>query len=95
MASQAGKRYQCGQCGAQVVVTRGGTGDLGCCAGTMELVGSGTTAPASKGKNLQLGKRYKCDECGAEVLVTKSGEGPLTCHGEMVLQEPKKMATSD
>lgn len=100
MASQAGKRYQCSTCGSQIVMTRGGTGDLTCCGAPMEEFkpGAAAAAPAAKpsGDNvLELGKRYKCEECGAEAIVTKVGQGPLGCHGEMQKQEPKKMASSD
>ncbi len=31
MTSETGKRYTCGTCGGQVIVTAGGQGDLTCC----------------------------------------------------------------
>ena len=36
MASQIGKIYVCGACGAQVIVTKGGTGTLRCCGAEMQ-----------------------------------------------------------
>lgn len=36
MASQIGKIYLCGTCGAQVIVTKGGTGALKCCGAEMQ-----------------------------------------------------------
>jgi desulfoferrodoxin-like iron-binding protein len=36
MANQLGKVYICGKCGSQVIVTKGGTGQLKCCGGAME-----------------------------------------------------------
>ena len=35
MASQIGKIYICAACGAQVIVTKGGTGTLRCCSAEM------------------------------------------------------------
>jgi hypothetical protein len=37
MANQAGKRYICKKCGAEVIVTRGGEGSLQHCGEPMEL----------------------------------------------------------
>jgi len=36
MANQAGKRYRCAKCGAEVIITRGGTGTIHCCDQPME-----------------------------------------------------------
>jgi desulfoferrodoxin-like iron-binding protein len=36
MATQVGKRYICGKCGAEVIVTRGGNGTVTCCGQPME-----------------------------------------------------------
>jgi len=36
MANQLGKVYICGKCGSQVIVTKGGTGELKCCGAPME-----------------------------------------------------------
>lgn len=37
MANQLGKIYVCTKCGAQVIVTKGGSGTLKCCGVPMEL----------------------------------------------------------
>ncbi|MBN2401460.1 MAG: desulfoferrodoxin [Spirochaetes bacterium] len=37
MANQVGKRYICKNCGAEVIVTRGGNGAVVCCGQPMEL----------------------------------------------------------
>ncbi len=36
MAAQIGKIYLCASCGAQVIVTKGGTGTLKCCGAEMQ-----------------------------------------------------------
>jgi hypothetical protein len=36
MANQLGKVYICGKCGSQVIVTKGGAGELKCCGGALE-----------------------------------------------------------
>jgi hypothetical protein len=37
MANTLGKRYQCAECGAQVLVTKGGDGTVECHGKPMEL----------------------------------------------------------
>jgi len=37
MANEVGKRYVCGQCGSEFIATRGGDGQLVCCAQPMEI----------------------------------------------------------
>ena len=37
MANQIGKIYVCAQCGAQVIVTKGGAGAIKCCASLREI----------------------------------------------------------
>jgi len=37
MANNVGKRYICTKCGAEVIITRGGTGTLTCCKQPMEI----------------------------------------------------------
>lgn len=46
---------------------------------------------------LQQGKRYVCEVCGLEAMVTKgSDDGTLRCcETEMVLQQPRAVASSD
>ena len=36
MANQIGKIYTCAKCGAQVIVTKGGTGAIKCCDTEMQ-----------------------------------------------------------
>ena len=38
VANQVGKRYQCEQCNTQMIVTKGGTGELQCCNATMKQI---------------------------------------------------------
>jgi len=35
LANETGKRYACGSCGAEVIVTKGGDGEVQCCAAPM------------------------------------------------------------
>jgi len=44
--AQIGKRYMCGECGTEVLVTKAGEGQLGCCGAAMEQVRPKTTASA-------------------------------------------------
>ncbi|MBM3942540.1 MAG: hypothetical protein FJ316_06405 [SAR202 cluster bacterium] len=37
LASETGKRYVCGKCGAEFIVTKGGAGSLVCCGQPMQL----------------------------------------------------------
>lgn len=37
MANEVGKRYVCAVCGAELLVTKAGTGALSCCAQAMQL----------------------------------------------------------
>jgi desulfoferrodoxin-like iron-binding protein len=36
LANQVGKRYQCTKCGTEMIVTKAGNGDLGCCGQPMQ-----------------------------------------------------------
>jgi hypothetical protein len=36
VANQVGKRYQCAQCGTEMIVTKGGDGEIGCCGQPMQ-----------------------------------------------------------
>lgn len=36
MANQVGKRYQCAKCGTEMIVTKGGDGELHCCGEAMQ-----------------------------------------------------------
>ncbi len=37
MPNEIGKRYSCGKCGAEVIVTKAGTGAVHCCGKSMEI----------------------------------------------------------
>jgi desulfoferrodoxin-like iron-binding protein len=37
VANQVGKRYQCTKCGTEMIVTKGGEGNLSCCDQPMQL----------------------------------------------------------
>ncbi|MCH2311000.1 MAG: hypothetical protein MK362_00715 [SAR202 cluster bacterium] len=44
----------------------------------------------------QLGKRYRSIETGVTLLCVKQGSGDLKCNGQqMVVQEPKRLPSSD
>lgn len=36
VANQVGKRYQCTKCGTEMIVTKGGNGELSCCGQVMQ-----------------------------------------------------------
>lgn len=44
-----GKRYVCGVCGTDMLVTRAGNGTLGCCGEPMALRTPGRSQPAASG----------------------------------------------
>ena len=37
MANEIGKRYVCNKCGSEVIITRGGSGEVKCCGQPMVL----------------------------------------------------------
>ena len=37
MANTVGKRYRCTKCGAEMIITKGGTGTITCCGQPMEI----------------------------------------------------------
>jgi hypothetical protein len=37
VANQVGKRYQCTVCNTEMIVTKGGAGELQCCGKTMQM----------------------------------------------------------
>lgn len=44
----------------------------------------------------QLGRRYECQVCGTIVLCTKAGNGTIyCCEQEMVVQQPRRLPSSD
>jgi desulfoferrodoxin-like iron-binding protein len=48
MANQSGKRYVCGSCGSEMLVTRAGDGQLECCGQPMRLRGTSPTSAAGE-----------------------------------------------
>ena len=80
VATKAGERLDFDG-GVQVIVTKGGEGDV---------------TASSGGEGLKVGKRYQDEDTGIEVLVTKPGAVTLQCNGkDMALQEPKKTKSAD
>lgn len=82
MATKAGERMKFEGATAEVVVTKGGEGDV-----TFDAAATGA---------LQIGKRYQSATTGIEVLVTKAGSGQLVCNGEEMAQvQPKQTKSAD
>ncbi|MEM7272337.1 MAG: hypothetical protein AAF547_04590 [Actinomycetota bacterium] len=80
MAVKPGEKMPFEDLGVEVIVTKGGDGDIS----------------AEAGGGLMVGKRYECETTGVQVLVTKKGEATLLCNGNpMTLQEPKKTKSAD
>jgi hypothetical protein len=74
VANKAGDRLDFDG-GVQVIVTKGGEGDV---------------THSDGGEGLKVGKRYQDEDSGIEVLVTKPGAITLQCDGkDMQLQELK------
>lgn len=81
MAVKPGEKVPFEDLGIEVIVTKGGDGDISAEAG---------------GDGLMVGKRYECESSGIQVLVTKKGDATLICNGApMALQEPKKTKSAD
>jgi hypothetical protein len=98
MAASVGKRYV-SPSGAEVIVTRGGPGDLS--DGEAELVPKEQTAFAGSEDSrtepiIQLGKRYASSDGEVELLVVKSGVCDLRYNGEpMTVLAPKVLPSAD
>ncbi|MGF1599661.1 MAG: hypothetical protein ACFCVK_22565 [Acidimicrobiales bacterium] len=81
MATKAGEKVKFEDLGIEVIVTKGGDGEI---------------SASSGGDGLKVGKRYECEATGIQVLVTKPGAATLECNGApMALQEPKKTKSAD
>lgn len=99
MATSVGKRYV-GVSGAEVIVTKGGSGDLS--DGELPLYlkeeipadisdSTGRTEPV-----IQLGKRYRSDDGEVELLVIKPGVCDLRYNGTaMELLQAKILPSAD
>ena len=86
--------------GAEMVVTKGGDGEL--TDGDILLQPKGSEAafqgaqPADDAQELALGKRFNAANGALSVLVTKAGKCDLKYDGTpMELQEPRKLPSSD
>lgn len=44
--NQVGKRFKCAECGSEVLVTKGGEGQLRCCDAAMEILSPKQSASA-------------------------------------------------
>jgi len=44
--NQVGKRFRCGMCGGEILVTKSGEGPLRCCDAAMEIIEPKKTASA-------------------------------------------------
>ena len=98
MAAQLGKIYL-GPSGVQIIVTKGGAGDLSDGDTPLLQKDSGESfadnQAAGEGQ-VQLGKRYKSVDGEVEVLVSKPGACDLTYAGTaMELKEAKPLPSSD
>jgi hypothetical protein len=78
-----GEKIPFADLGVEVIVTKGGDGDV-------------TASAGSEDGGLKVGKRYEDEGTGIQVLVTKPGDATLLCNGTaMALQEPKKTKSAD
>jgi hypothetical protein len=83
MANQAGKRERCHTCNSEVIITKGGVGELSCTDIVAEVP-------------MLVGKRYRCDTCASEALVIRAGTGePTCCDTPMILSKPKETKSAD
>ncbi|MFV0260536.1 MAG: hypothetical protein ACK5PP_19045 [Acidimicrobiales bacterium] len=81
MPAKPGEKVTFDDIGVEVMVTKGGDGDI---------------TASSGGDGLKVGKRYECEATGVQVLVTKPGPATLMCGGNpMTLLEPKKTKSAD
>lgn len=99
-AAQTGKRYFVPGGTAEVIVTKGGDGELRCGDSPLLQRGaddSGVAAVDTGGMDpVALGKRYKDEESSIEVLVVKAGPCALNIDGRsMALMQPKVLPSAD
>ena len=81
MATKPGEKVKFEDLGVEIIVTKGGDGEISATNG---------------GDGLKVGKRYECESTGIQVLVTKPGPATLLCNdAPMALQEPKKTKSAD
>ena len=53
MPNQTGKRYVCSSCGSEMLVTRGGDGQLSCCGKSMDIRGAAPSGQAQSQESQQ------------------------------------------
>lgn len=83
MSNQAGRRIRCASCNTELIVTKGGAGELSC-------------SHREADPPMLIGKRYRCAACATEGLVTRVGPGEPVCCGEpMTLSKPKETKSAD
>ena len=98
MAASVGKRYVAPS-GAEVIVTKGGQGELS--DGEVALIlkdqSAGATDASGRSEPLiQLGKRYRSPDGEVELLVIKAGVCDLRYNGaEMEVLQPKILPSAD
>jgi hypothetical protein len=86
--------------GAELVVTKGGDGDLTDGEVPLQLKGQEAaltgTSPGPAAQDLALGKRFSAADGTVSVLVTRAGSCDLRYNGApMELQEPRQLPSSD
>jgi hypothetical protein len=99
MAAQVGKRYV-GVSGAEVIVTKGGSGELSDGETPLypkEEAPAGLADPSGRTEPvIQLGKRFKSPDGEIELLVIKPGVCDLRYNGaEMEVLQPKILPSAD
>ena len=98
MAASVGKRYVAPS-GAEVIVTKGGNGDLSDGEVALVLKDQANGATDSSGRSeplIQLGKRYRSPDGEVELLVIKAGVCDLRYNGApMEVLQPKILPSAD
>jgi hypothetical protein len=98
MAASVGKRYVAPS-GAEVIVTKGGAGDLSDGEVPLMLKEAGAAPTDASGRTeplVQLGKRYRSPDAEVELLVIKAGVCDLRYNGaEMEVLQPKILPSAD
>lgn len=96
MANISAKRYVCGICGGEHIVTREGAGELYCCGKPMVIKEAETEGQEGlKGTLTQKGARYNCPVCGTQILCIKKGRVPVCCGQPMEKQLMRIDAVSE
>jgi hypothetical protein len=98
MAASVGKRYV-SPAGAEVIVTKGGAGELSDGEVALLLKDQATGATDGSGRSepiIQLGKRYRSPDGEVELLVIKAGVCDLRYNGSaMEVMQPKILPSAD